>query len=263
MVDDGRISLRQNTEFKLDDYNFKQEEPSTGRMFVNLLRGSLRSITGLIGRNNRSGYRVRTPHATLGVRGTDHETTVLLAPRNGAVPGTFDQVYSGQTVMRTPNGEILTGPKQVGFVAAVNSVPKIIPIPKFLQNRAPVAAPPAAPGVAPAKRTEAASGKAASKVNRIDKKSFLLTPLSNPKRGARARRPDSGKAINPKALRTPNIRTLAPLRFELQLHRRSKHWHRGRRRLSKHQAPAPGLSQSQPPLSRHQQPRQRVRAQRG
>jgi hypothetical protein len=55
MVDNGRISLRENTEFKLDEYNVKKDEPSAGRMFVNLLRGSFRSLTGLIGTNNRAG----------------------------------------------------------------------------------------------------------------------------------------------------------------------------------------------------------------
>jgi len=42
-----------------------------GGLFVALLRGSLRMITGLIGKTNPEAVRVDTQTATIGIRGTD------------------------------------------------------------------------------------------------------------------------------------------------------------------------------------------------
>jgi hypothetical protein len=42
-----------------------------GGMIVSLLRGTLRMITGLIGKSNPDAVRVETQTATIGIRGTD------------------------------------------------------------------------------------------------------------------------------------------------------------------------------------------------
>lgn len=41
------------------------------RAFFRLVKGGFRTVTGLIGKANREDYRVNTPTATIGVRGTD------------------------------------------------------------------------------------------------------------------------------------------------------------------------------------------------
>lgn len=48
-------------------------DPTTqdGGVLVSLLRGSLRMITGLIGKNHPDAIRVETPTAVIGIRGTD------------------------------------------------------------------------------------------------------------------------------------------------------------------------------------------------
>ena len=42
-----------------------------GGMLLSLLRGSMRMITGLIGKTNPDAVRVETQTATIGIRGTD------------------------------------------------------------------------------------------------------------------------------------------------------------------------------------------------
>ncbi len=42
-----------------------------GGLLVSLLRGSLRMITGLIGKTHPDAVRIETPTATIGIRGTD------------------------------------------------------------------------------------------------------------------------------------------------------------------------------------------------
>lgn len=68
-TDGGVISLQPNTEFKIASYVDKLDGKED-RFLVDLLRGSMRAITGLIGKRNRDNYRVTTTTATIGIRGS-------------------------------------------------------------------------------------------------------------------------------------------------------------------------------------------------
>ena len=68
--DGGYTSLAPNTEFRIDDYQ-DAEEPSRARSFFSLLKGGLRTITGAIGKLRKKAYRLTTPVATIGIRGTE------------------------------------------------------------------------------------------------------------------------------------------------------------------------------------------------
>jgi len=87
MVDGGLLAIRPDTQMKFDEYKFSGKEDGTERSVMSLLRGGFRTITGAIGRLNKSNYRVNTPTATVGIRGTDHEILYVPAganPRAGA-----------------------------------------------------------------------------------------------------------------------------------------------------------------------------------
>ncbi len=68
-ADGAQVSLQPKTEFRIDAYDYKGNGEDKG--FFNLLRGGLRTITGLIGRTNKYAYRVTTQVATIGIRGTE------------------------------------------------------------------------------------------------------------------------------------------------------------------------------------------------
>lgn len=111
--DSGLIALRPNSSFRIDRYQAKGE-PSD-EVFFSLFKGALRSITGWIARRNSAAYRLSTPTATIGVRGTDHETTVLENAMDDDLPGTFDTVNEGVTVLKTARGEIEVHPGEHAF----------------------------------------------------------------------------------------------------------------------------------------------------
>jgi hypothetical protein len=67
--DGGLVSLQPNTEFKVASYVDKAD-PKEDRFLVDLLRGSMRAVTGLIGKRNRQNYKVTTSTATIGIRGS-------------------------------------------------------------------------------------------------------------------------------------------------------------------------------------------------
>ena len=111
--DGGIIALRPDTTFRVDQY--RAEGGSGDRIFMSLLRGAMRSITGWIGKHNTSAYRITTPTATLGIRGTDHEATVI-DKTGGDEPGTYDTVNEGATFLKTPQGETEVTPGKFAFV---------------------------------------------------------------------------------------------------------------------------------------------------
>lgn len=69
-TDRGLLSLRPDTEVAIDDYEFDRASPSSGSQEMSLARGGFRTRTGSIAEDNRDAYRVRTPLAVIGVRGT-------------------------------------------------------------------------------------------------------------------------------------------------------------------------------------------------
>lgn len=125
-VDGGFIALRPNTVFRVDEY--KANGDSSDKIFMSLFKGALRSITGWIGKHNTSAYRITTPNATLGIRGTDHETTVI-EKADGDEPGTYDTVNEGETVLKTAHGEVGVGPGKFAFAPKNGAV-----APHFLEK---------------------------------------------------------------------------------------------------------------------------------
>lgn len=71
-LEDGtRMTLRPKTTFSVE--SMKAEKTSAASAILNLFRGGMRTITGFISKYNRTGYKVRTPVATIGIRGTEFD----------------------------------------------------------------------------------------------------------------------------------------------------------------------------------------------
>lgn len=86
-ADGAMVSLQPNSEFRLDDYRFSGGNDGQDRGFFSLLKGGLRTITGLIGRYNPSAYRVKTSVATIGIRGTEYTLSYLADGGLGVATG--------------------------------------------------------------------------------------------------------------------------------------------------------------------------------
>lgn len=68
--DESRVTIGSATRFKVDSFIFDQKNPSEGHFLVSLLRGSMRALTGLIGKANNRNVGFTTPTSTIGIRGT-------------------------------------------------------------------------------------------------------------------------------------------------------------------------------------------------
>lgn len=69
-TDGALVSLQPQTQFRIDQYAFAGK-PAEDRGFFSLIKGGLRTITGLVGKGNRSNYKLTTSVATIGIRGTE------------------------------------------------------------------------------------------------------------------------------------------------------------------------------------------------
>ena len=139
MKDGGIISMRPDSTLRIEVYRYSEKAAASSQGFFALLKGGFRSITGAIGRANHNNYRVNTPTATIGIRGTDHEPLFIPVPAPGETPvgppGTYDKVNTGGTYLQTAAGRVDLGANQVGFVPALgNTSPvRLQNVPDFLK----------------------------------------------------------------------------------------------------------------------------------
>ena len=70
-IDGTVIALNQNTSFIIQKYEFDEKAPSAMTAAFAMLRGGLRAITGAMSSRNRDGFKLATPNATIGIRGTE------------------------------------------------------------------------------------------------------------------------------------------------------------------------------------------------
>ena len=104
----------------------------TDGALMSVLKGGLRSITGVIGRQNRERYRIKTATVTIGVRGTDFE--IVHVPLQAASPevpaGTYDHVFEGVTSMENRAGVmLLVSRDQTAFAALQGTTPPVLVAP--------------------------------------------------------------------------------------------------------------------------------------
>lgn len=68
---DGAIAwVHPETEFAVEEFRYGG---AVERSFLSLAHGAVRMVTGAIGKRRHDDYRLRTPTATVGIRGTDFE----------------------------------------------------------------------------------------------------------------------------------------------------------------------------------------------
>src|SRR6185312_15758141 len=152
MVDQARLSLRPNTQFLIEAYPDKRD--SNEGAVLSLLRGTLRTFTGLIASGSRDRYVMKTRVATVGIRGSGNilyacdpgqcDPSVADAKNdepitvNHTIEGSHSVSNLGNTSLPPQQGGVqtlITGPGQTVLVAG-NQPPRYIPTPSFIADAA-------------------------------------------------------------------------------------------------------------------------------
>lgn len=96
--EDGQVvSLQANSTFLVREYIYNPQQAENSNIIFSLFKGGMRFISGQIGRLNPKSFRLATPNATIGIRGTDF--LVVLAN-----DGLYDQVLSGSITVTNEAG---------------------------------------------------------------------------------------------------------------------------------------------------------------
>jgi len=69
-IDNSEITLKPSTTFKVENFSYDAGKPEGDNASFNLVKGGLRSVTGLLGKRNKEKFAMKTPTATIGIRGT-------------------------------------------------------------------------------------------------------------------------------------------------------------------------------------------------
>ncbi|OMH30392.1 FecR domain-containing protein [Motiliproteus sp. MSK22-1] len=71
MVDQGFLSLGPDSVVEIVEYQFDANNQSSNQVRIDLKQGTMRSITGVVGQTDKKRFRLNTPVAAIGIRGTD------------------------------------------------------------------------------------------------------------------------------------------------------------------------------------------------
>ncbi len=91
-VDGASLSVRPQSRMLIESYSHNPQQPQLGAIKFKLDEGAARSITGAWGEAARERFRLNTPVAAIGVRGTDFTV-------RSEVAGTTATVYTGAIVL--------------------------------------------------------------------------------------------------------------------------------------------------------------------
>jgi len=127
-LDDSVVSLTERSSIVVDEYVF-DPDPSRSRLALNMASGTARFLTGALGRINLNRISIRTPVATIAIRGTNLLTSVseigstmviLLPDENGE--------SSGEIVVTSMAGEVVMNEPWQATAVTVSESPPTPPV---------------------------------------------------------------------------------------------------------------------------------------
>jgi hypothetical protein len=135
------VALRAKSEFRVDGYRFTGEDDGVSQAVFSLLKGGLRTLTGLIGKSRAESYRMRTPLATVGIRGTAYALVLCQrdcdADEGGLAPdGAYGVVFEGRVAVANDAAEVTFDVDEAFYVAGPATAPqRLLSRPGFLRDR--------------------------------------------------------------------------------------------------------------------------------
>lgn len=151
--DDTKVSITEQSKLMIDDFVYDPGS-STGKLAMRVALGTVRYASGQVAHNNRENVRLRTPTATISVRGTDFTMTVdeigrslvILLPTCPENAKDEAECFTGEIEVATDAGSvILNQAYQATVAASANSAPtqpKVIGIEKGLIDNLLIISPP-------------------------------------------------------------------------------------------------------------------------
>lgn len=142
-TDASEVVLRPASEVRVDKFSFDETKPESDGLVISMLKGGMRTVSGLIGKRNRDVVKYVTPTATIGIRGTSIDMQSVLPPQQDAASsapaketlpaGDYFYVVVGKIEVSNPAGSSSFTEGQYSFVATKGTAPVILPTNPGLQ----------------------------------------------------------------------------------------------------------------------------------
>lgn len=97
-IDKALLAIKPNSTMVIEAYQFKDEaQQQDDKVLMKLVEGGFRTLSGTIGKGNKAAYEVKTPVASIGIRGTHYEVELVNSEMFLAVwDGAVDLFVDGQ-----------------------------------------------------------------------------------------------------------------------------------------------------------------------
>lgn len=133
--DGGELTLRPNTQLRIEAYQYDQAAPQRDNFVMNLVKGGLRTITGLLGKRRPNSYALKTVVATVGIRGTHYGALLCQGDCGGVVnnakqplaDGLHVDVAQGAIDVTNQGGQTVVTQGGFGYVPNAQTLPRIVP----------------------------------------------------------------------------------------------------------------------------------------
>lgn len=134
-TDGGEVVLRPETVFKVESYGYNASTKEQDNLLMSLLKGGLRSVTGMIGKRNPDGFQMKTATATIGIRGTHfgallcNNDCVNIPTVSGQPPGDglHTDTAQGTTIVSNAAGSIEVPAGSFSYTPSPTAPPMLVP----------------------------------------------------------------------------------------------------------------------------------------
>jgi hypothetical protein len=118
--EDGEtVTMQANSILNVREYLYDAKRIKHSSIVFSMLKGGMRFITGLIGKLNKQAFRLSTPNATIGIRGT--EFMVAMADQS-----MYSQVLKGKIAMTNAAGMKVVGAGHTAVVASSATLASLV-----------------------------------------------------------------------------------------------------------------------------------------
>ena len=145
-IDSSEITMKPSTTLAVEQFVFSRGQQDADNASFQLVKGGLRSVSGLLGQRNKEKFLIKTPSATIGIRGTtfiieyiDEQAQPLPAesavshanplippapvPAGGLPPGLHVYVNQGGISVTNQAGQGQYDPGQFGYIKDYTTKP--------------------------------------------------------------------------------------------------------------------------------------------
>jgi hypothetical protein len=144
MIDSAFVVVRPQSKLRVDDYRYDANVPANNRVKFSLEQGVVRSVTGRAGQASKENYRLNTPMAAIGIRGTDFvvqagSDVTRVAVQSGSIvmsPLAVDCLASAFGPCSSATARVLTAAMRDAYLElrSRNEAPRLVPGEKAIES---------------------------------------------------------------------------------------------------------------------------------